>query len=239
MDFFFYVIIFKKQRGKALFPASRSWYLKPSLSCTISPSPSLSSLSCYCRFGSKSCSSISPTHPPSDTLTLREGWRHSRLGSEEHRGRNSGRRVWAKTPASLGWGGEWGWGGVCWDMALWGHWSVEWGWAGQDQRPGKDQAVWLMTTPPSHAFASELNTGPKAHIRTVFVGWGSVTTCKVGFPRWSIRRPESGFPTQGGYEILTSLRLCFSDSLQPRGCVKPQDGRNCISKGGKKSFPEN
>ena len=146
---------------------------------------------------------------------------------------------WVKIPASLGWGGKRGWRGVCWNTALWGHRGVPWEWLVQDQRSGKGQAIcpwhqWLLMSLPSRAFASESDTRSKAHIRSVFVGHGSVITCLVGFPRWSIKRPGSGFPTYSGLWICNLTEAVLLKLLTPPGLCEAQDERNCITKGGKK-----
>ena len=171
------------------------------VSCVTPPSPPLSSLSCLRHFGSKSCSSRSPTQPPSGTQTLREGRRHSQPRSGEHRGGIFGtKKVSEETSPPGVEEGSGGDGVFCWNTTLWGHQGLRWEWLGQDQdqRSGKGQASyhrhqWLMIPLPSHAFASESDTRSKAHIRSVFVGHGSVVTCMVGFPTWSVKRPGSGF----------------------------------------------
>ena len=134
-----------------------------------------------------------PIHPQAHRCFEKDGGTASRVSGSTEAG-YSGLRGWVKRPASLGWGGERGWRGVRWNTALWGHRAVRWEWLGQDQdqrsevRQGSGQLAL-----PSHAFARESDTRSKAHIRNVFVGHGSVVICMVGFPRWSVKRPGSGF----------------------------------------------
>lgn len=239
--YFFLHNYFLKASGEST-PCFRPPQLVPEalpVSCVTPPSPPLSSLSCFRHFGSKSCSSRSPTQPPSGTQTLREGWRHSQPRSGEHRGGIFGTKKVSEETSPPG--VEEGSGGVLLEHSSLGPPGfavrVAWPRSRSEVRQGPGQLSLTSVTHDLTALSclcqwiwykiesSHQKCLCRAGVCGYLHGGISKMVCQETW-LWFLQLTADS-------ETVTALRPSCSNSLYPPGLCEAQDGRNCITKGGK------